>query len=83
MSTTTSAGTSFNERVQSVIAGMETTGVIDRFAANDMLLDLLAVAATDDEQGRVMAALVDLPKSTLVDRGELAGLLGRLCASQN
>ena len=83
MGTTTSAGTSFNDRVRSVIAGLETTGLIDRFAANDVLLDLLDAAATDEEQARVMEALGELPKSNLMERSELAGLLGGLCPSQN
>lgn len=83
MSTTTSAGTSFNDRVRSVIAGMETTGLIDRFAANDVLLDLLDSARTDEEQTRVMEALGELPKSNLMERSELANLLGSLCAGQN
>ena len=77
MTTTTSA--SFGDKVRSVLQTQPTQGVIDRFAANDLLLDLLDVAASDDEQARVMRALADLPKSNLVDRSELNALLGTLC----
>jgi hypothetical protein len=77
MTTTTSAG--FGDKVRSVLQTQPTEGVIDRFAANDLLLDLLDVAASDDEQARVMRALADLPKSNLVDRSELNALLGTLC----
>ena len=77
MTTTTSAG--FGDKVRSVLETQPTEGVIDRFAANDLLLDLLDVAASDDEQARVMRALADLPKSNLVDRSELNALLGTLC----
>jgi hypothetical protein len=80
MTTTTSAG--FGDKVRSVLETLPTEGVIDRFAANDLLLDLLDGAASDDEQARVMRALAELPKSTLVDRSELNALLGTLC-SQN
>ncbi|HEV7864828.1 MAG TPA: hypothetical protein VGR20_19150 [Acidimicrobiia bacterium] len=77
MTTTTSAG--FGDKVRSILETQPTSGVIDRFAANDLLLDLLDVAASDDEQARVMRALADLPKSNLVDRTELNALLGSLC----
>jgi hypothetical protein len=80
MTTTTSAG--FGDKVRSVLETQPAEGVIDRFAANDLLLDLLDVAASDDEQARVMRALAELPKSNLVDRSELNALLGTLC-SQN
>ena len=80
MTTTISAG--FGDKVRSVLETQPTEGVIDRFAANDLLLDLLDVAASEDEQARVMRALADLPKSNLVDRSELNALLGTLC-SQN
>jgi hypothetical protein len=76
MTTTTSAG--FGDKVRSILETQPTTGVIDRFAANDLLLDLLDVAASDDEQARVMRALADLPKSNLVDRSELNALLASL-----
>jgi hypothetical protein len=69
----------FTDRVRSVLAGMPTAGVIDRFAANDLLLDLLDAARSDDEQARVMKALADLPKSNLVDRSDLNALLAGLC----
>jgi hypothetical protein len=72
----------FAERVQAVIEEMG-TGVMDRFAANDVLLDLLDSAGTDEESARVMKALSELPKSSLVDRSDLAGLLARICAHQN
>ena len=75
--TTTSAG--FGDRVRSVLAEQPTSGVIDRFAANDLLLDLLDEACSDDEQSRVMQALADLPKSNLVDRTDLNALLAGLC----
>ena len=75
--TTTSAG--FDDQVRSVMAEMPKDGVIDRFAANDLLLDLLDVAASDDEQARVMQALANLPKSNLVDRSDLNALVAGLC----
>jgi hypothetical protein len=56
---------------------------MDRYAANDVLLDLLEVAATDDEQSRVLGALAQLPKSSLVDRALLATLLASLSPSNN
>jgi hypothetical protein len=77
MTTTTPA--EFTDRVRSVLAELPTDGVIDRFAANDLLLDLLDAARSDDEQSRVLQALADLPKSTLVDRGDLNTLLAGLC----
>ena len=79
--TTTTTG-EFGDRVRSVLAEMPTSGVIDRFAANDLLLDLLDSARSDDEEARVMAALAHLPKSNLVDRSDLNALLAGLC-SQN
>ena len=78
--TTTSAG--FGDRVRSVLADLPDSGVIDRFAANDLLLDLLDSATSEHEQARVMQALADLPKSNLVDRTDLNSLLAGLC-SQN
>ena len=81
MTVTTSAG--FGDRVRSVLAELPTAGVIDRFAANDLLLDLLGEAASEDEQAKVMGALAALPKSSLVDRSDLNTLLLGLCASQN
>jgi hypothetical protein len=75
--TTTSAD--FGNRVRAVLAEMPTSGVIDRFAANDLLLDLLDSAPSDDEQSRVMRALANLPKSNLVDRTDLNALLAGLC----
>ena len=80
MTTTTSAG--FGDRVRSVLADLPDSGVIDRFAANDLLLDLLDSATSEHEQARVMQALTDLPKSNLVDRTDLNSLLAGLC-SQN
>lgn len=77
--TTTTTSAEFGDRVRSVLAELPADGVIDRFAANDLLLDLLDAARSDDEQARVMQALADLPKSTLVDRSDLNTLLGGLC----
>jgi len=77
--TTTTTSAEFGDRVRSVLAELPATGVIDRFAAADMLLDLLDGAASDDEQSRVMHALAELPKSNLVDRSDLNGLLATLC----
>ena len=74
-----STGAEFIDRVRSVLAELPPSGVIDRFAANDLLLDLLDSARSDDEQSRVMAALADLPKSNLVDRSDLNALLAGLC----
>ncbi|MGH8971779.1 MAG: hypothetical protein ACRD0C_01055 [Acidimicrobiia bacterium] len=81
MATTTEAD--FSARVQALLAGFGTTGVMDRYAANDVLLDLLEVAATDDEQSKVLSALAQLPKSSLVDRSTLAALLAGLSPSSN
>jgi hypothetical protein len=81
MATTTEAN--FSDRVQAVLADFGTTGVMDRYAANDVLLDLLEVAATDDDQSRVLGALAQLPKSSLVDRALLATLLAGLSPSNN
>ena len=77
MTSTTSAD--FGDRVRSVLAELPNSGVIDRFAANDLLLDLLDAARSDAEQARVMQALADLPKSNLVDRSDLNALLAGLC----
>jgi hypothetical protein len=79
MTTTTTTSAEFGDRVRSVLAELPTDGVIDRFAANDLLLDLLDAARSDDEQARVMQALADLPKSNLVDRSDLNGVLAGLC----
>jgi hypothetical protein len=80
--TTTTTSADFGDRVRSVLAEQPTSGVIDRFAANDLLLDLLDGASSDDEQARVMQALADLPTSNLVDRSDLNALVAGLC-SQN
>ena len=76
---TISKSAEFTDRVRSVLADLPASGVIDRFAANDLLLDLLDSARSDDEQARVMQALADLPKSNLVDRSDLNALLAGLC----
>ena len=76
---TTTISAEFGDRVRSVLAELPTDGVIDRFAANDLLLDLLDSAGSDDEEARVMQALADLPKSNLVDRSDLNALLAGLC----
>ena len=81
MSTTTT--TDFCNRVHAVIGTFETAGLMDRYAANDVLLDLLDAAVTEEESARVMGALASLPKSNLVDRQELATILAGLCASRN
>jgi hypothetical protein len=80
--TTDTSSAEFTERVRSVLADMPPSGVIDRFAANDLLLDLLDSARSEDEQARVMGALANLPKSNMVDRTDLNALLAGLC-SQN
>lgn len=77
--TTTTTSADFGDRVRSVLAEQPTSGVIDRFAANDLLLDLLDEARSDDEQARVMKALADLPKSNMVDRSDLNAVLAGLC----
>ncbi|HVW35230.1 MAG TPA: hypothetical protein VHL53_22040 [Acidimicrobiia bacterium] len=77
MTTTTDAN--FGDQVRAMLATLPASGVIDRFAANDLLLDLLDVASSDEEQGRVMRALANLPKSNLVDRADLNALLAGLC----
>lgn len=81
MGTTASAEASFSDRVRAVLAELPTSGVIDRFAANDVLLDLLDAAADPAEQARVMAALAALPKSGLIDRFALNNILLDLCAN--
>jgi hypothetical protein len=81
MATTTE--TNFSDRVQAVLADFGTTGVMDRYAANDVLLDLLEVAVSDEEQAKVLDALAQLPKSSLVDRSMLAALLAGLSPSSN
>ena len=62
--TTTTTSSEFGDQVRAMLAEQPTSGVIDRFAANDLLLDLLDAARSDAEQGRVMQALADLPKTT-------------------
>jgi hypothetical protein len=79
--TTTTASSEFGDQVRAVLAEMPTSGVIDRFAANDLLLDLLDAARSDSEQARVMQALADLPKSNMVDRSDLNALLAGLAGS--
>ena len=76
---TTTISAEFGDRVRSVLSELPVEGVIDRFAANDLLLDLLDSARSDAEQSRVMQALADLPKSNLVDRSDLNALLAGLC----
>jgi hypothetical protein len=80
---TTTISAEFGDRVRSVLAELPTDGVIDRFAANDLLLDLLDAARSDDEQARIMRALANLPKSNLVDRSDLNALLAELAGSSN
>jgi len=75
----TTSTADFDDRVRSVLETQPTGGVIDRFAANDLLLDLLDEARSDDEQARVMKALADLPRSNTVDRADLNALLAGLC----
>jgi hypothetical protein len=77
--TTTTTSAEFGDRVRSVLAELPTDGVIDRFAANDLLLDLIDPTLSEDEQARIMKALADLPKSNLVDRSDLNALLAGLC----
>jgi hypothetical protein len=82
MSTTTSANPSFSDRVRATLESLPPSGVIDRFAANDLLLDLLD-AAGPAEEARVLAALASLPKSGLIDRYDLNAVLLELCQSSN
>jgi hypothetical protein len=82
MSTTTSAHPSFGDRVRATLESLPTDGVIDRFAANDVLLDLLDTAGPAEE-ARVLAALASLPKSGLIDRFALNAVLLELCQSSN
>ena len=77
--TTPTTSSEFGDQVRAVLAELPTDGVIDRFAANDLLLDLLDTAHSEDEQARIMKALADLPKSNLVDRSDLNALLAGLC----
>ena len=79
MTTSTTTSAEFGDRVRAVLAEMPTSGVIDRFAANDLLLDLLDVSHSEAEEARVMQALADLPKSNLVDRSDLNAVLAGLC----
>jgi hypothetical protein len=82
MSTTTSANPSFGDRVRATMQTLPTSGVIDRFAANDVLLDLLD-AAGPAEEARVLAALASLPKSGLIDRYALNTILLELSQASN
>ena len=75
----TSGSAEFGDRVRLVLSEMPDSGVIDRFAANALLLDLLDVAGSEEEQARVMRALADLPTSKLVDRAVLNALIAGLC----
>ncbi len=77
--TTTTTSADFGDRVRAVLAELPTSGVIDRFAANDVLLDLLDLAGSEDEQARVLAALANLPTSNVVDRADLNTLVAGLC----
>jgi len=77
--TTSTTTSDFGDKVRSVMSELPTSGVIDRFAANDLLLDLLDHAASETETARVMQALANLPKSNLVDRSDLNALLAGLC----
>lgn len=79
MGTTASAEASFSDRVQALLAEMPANGVIDRFAANDLLLDLLEAASGTGDETRVLAALAALPKSGLIDRFALSSILRGLC----
>jgi hypothetical protein len=79
MTTTTSAD--FGDRVRSVLSELPSSGVIDRFAANDLLLDLLGHTGSEAETARVMQALADLPKSNVVDRSDLNALVAGLCGT--
>jgi len=82
--TTTTTSSEFGDQVRSVLAELPTSGVIDRFAANDLLLDLLDAARSDAEQARVLQALAELPKSNTVDRSDLNAVLAELArSSQN
>ncbi len=82
MSTTASANPSFGDRVRATMESLPTSGVIDRFAANDVLLDLLDSAGPAEEAG-VLAALASLPQSGLIDRFELNSILLELSRSSN
>jgi hypothetical protein len=82
MSTTTSANPSFGDRVRATMESLPTSGVIDRFAANDVLLDLLG-AAGPAEEARVLAALASLPTSGLIDRYALNTILLDLAQASN
>ena len=77
--TTTTTSSEFGDQVRAVLAELPTSGVIDRFAANDLLLDLLDATLSEDEQSRIMKALANVPKSNLVDRSDLNALLAGLC----
>jgi hypothetical protein len=79
MGTTASAEAGFGNRVQAVLAEQPNSGVIDRFAANDLLLDLLDAAQDPADEARVLGALADLPKSGLIDRFALNNILRGLC----
>jgi hypothetical protein len=82
MSTTTSANPSFGDRVRATMEALPASGVIDRFAANDVLLDLLD-AAGPAEEARVLAALASLPTSGLIDRYTLNTILLGLSQASN
>jgi hypothetical protein len=54
------------------------TTLVDRFRANDLLLDLMGSTDDPDEAARVLAALAALPRSGLLERAAVRSLLADL-----
>jgi hypothetical protein len=73
--TNTTAEPTFGDRVKAALANLPDGNLVDRFRANDVLLDLMSAATDADEAARVLAALASLPRSDLLERAALRSLL--------
>jgi hypothetical protein len=76
--TNATADPTFEDRVQAALAGLPETTLVDRFRANDLLLDLMGSTDDPDEAARVLAALAALPRSGLLERAAVRSLLADL-----
>ena len=76
--TNATAEPTFEDRVQAALAELPESTLVDRFRANDVLLDLMATTTDADEAARVLAALASLPRSDLLERAALRSLLADL-----
>jgi hypothetical protein len=75
MSTNATAEPTFNDRVHAALASLPDGTLVDRFRANDLLLDLMGATSDPDEGARVLAALASLPRSNLLERAAVRSLL--------